>query len=475
MNQTIAIGPQFFRNERKAYRNWKLAFIREALQNSSDSKNCRNIYFDIEDDKITITDDGDGMTKDILLNVFLILGETSKSSNDGLCGGFGIARTLLCFASDSYKITSQNYICEGKGSSYTVRENSFYNGCKFEIHTGDSNDWKSLVTTVVGMCNVPQTIYLNGNEVSQYKESLTFNRSLSFGDIFTSSGKSKELIVRSNGIWMYNYYIDSPKQVVLEVKNAKEVLSSNRDGIKYPASSELDKFTAEVSREKLSVFKVKNYRKTLTVKPGGHFSARKKRVEMESQNCYFKDYAKSPNIDDPSFDLKSFIKANNPGHKCAQIDDFIKNSISINEVNDPKYGMMFDRFNPVYLTETTNRYKLLKIWYLCLVEIIDFYVEKTGNEFSWGLGWIFSEYDEAQCVREEGIIYFLLNPVDANVNIKFSVSLKEDILHIFCLAMHEVCHVGGGHDEIFANVLTDLTIAMAPKMNDIVSRIKKSI
>lgn len=101
MKNHVIIGPQFFQNEKRTYSNWRSALIRELIQNAVDAPNSEIIDFQIENGIITIDDNGSGMSRETLTSVFLVLGETTKKSADH-CGGFGIARNLLCFAQTSY-------------------------------------------------------------------------------------------------------------------------------------------------------------------------------------------------------------------------------------------------------------------------------------------------------------------------------------------------------------------------------------
>src|SRR4051812_8494226 len=95
-DQSVTIGADFFLRERQNYSNWRRAVIREVIQNSVDARAMR-IEIDIKPrdggKTISVKDNGVGMNRDTLQNVFLVVGETSKKDANTV-GGFGRARNL---------------------------------------------------------------------------------------------------------------------------------------------------------------------------------------------------------------------------------------------------------------------------------------------------------------------------------------------------------------------------------------------
>ena len=78
---TVALSPRFFANELKAYSDWRDAFWRELVQNSVDA-GCRNIDVRIagseDEPSVTFRDDGPGMSRETLRDVYFQLGATTK-------------------------------------------------------------------------------------------------------------------------------------------------------------------------------------------------------------------------------------------------------------------------------------------------------------------------------------------------------------------------------------------------------------
>ena len=121
---TVALSPRFFAKELKAYSDWRDAFWRELVQNSVDA-GCRNIdvrFTGSEDEPlVTFRDDGPGMSRETLRNVYFQLGATTKGADD--IGGFGRARMLTCFAHASYSVKSRDYLATGSGAAYQISPN----------------------------------------------------------------------------------------------------------------------------------------------------------------------------------------------------------------------------------------------------------------------------------------------------------------------------------------------------------------
>lgn len=106
-NANLSISPQVIAMlGRKLYSNHPLVIVvRELLQNSVDA--CKRkgvnpdiiINIDIDNNKeeinVSCTDNGEGMTEDVLLNKFLCLGESGKRDDNKSTGGFGIAKASI--------------------------------------------------------------------------------------------------------------------------------------------------------------------------------------------------------------------------------------------------------------------------------------------------------------------------------------------------------------------------------------------
>lgn len=475
--KNIAIGPAFFQNEKRAYADWRRAIIRECLQNSSDSNNCTKIEFYVSNDTISVFDNGDGMSRETLENVFLILGETTKNDGD-FCGGFGIARNVVCFAQKSYTITSQDYICKGVGASYEIEDAPYNRGCSFEIETGETNtNWSEIIKEVLSLCSLKQEVFLNGERISSAYHKGRFNRSFTFADVFVNKSQKNNMIyVRSKGVWMFSVYTAAPVSVFVEIHpdHSKKVFNSNRDSLKYEFGKELDSFKDEIASETKSAFRDK-----------------KRAFIMKMNNFSFS--VKRKILKEISITTTGETNGNTDSYRFAGMGDYrltaspqnlpfwasdptIKASIIVNEYNDAEVAAVVSKFDPVHFTGNENRYKLLKTWHLILQFIIDIFAEKTNLEFNWGIGFLFTDDRAAECRIMDDVYYLLLNPITFGLKIKYSINKKPDLAELVSLAQHEVAHIASmRHDEVFANVLTDLNTAIMHRFQEIVNILKDEI
>jgi hypothetical protein len=92
---SFKIGREFFAKAKADYADWRWSWVREISQNSMDCHSNRidvTIGRDGANTQIAVSNDGQPMALDVLVNKFLTLGGSAK---DGGVGGFGKAKELL--------------------------------------------------------------------------------------------------------------------------------------------------------------------------------------------------------------------------------------------------------------------------------------------------------------------------------------------------------------------------------------------
>ncbi|MEP3670918.1 MAG: ATP-binding protein, partial [Roseibium sp.] len=122
----ISVPKEFFVSERNTvYGSWGSAYWRELLSNSIDAGASqimiRGNFTDDEKFRIDFLDNGKGMSREIVEDVYMRLGESTKKEEDGI-GGFGRARILTCFSQESYKIRTRDIVVSGQGASYDIEQ-----------------------------------------------------------------------------------------------------------------------------------------------------------------------------------------------------------------------------------------------------------------------------------------------------------------------------------------------------------------
>jgi len=130
----VTTPKEFFVKERDSfYSLWTLSFWREFFQNSVDA-GSKNISIEISAEKgrgdfdkigdaskqitrVVFTDDGCGMTEEVLNKVYFAIGQTTKNDGSSV-GGYGRARLMTCFSQDRYSILTKDRFVMGNGPDY---------------------------------------------------------------------------------------------------------------------------------------------------------------------------------------------------------------------------------------------------------------------------------------------------------------------------------------------------------------------
>jgi len=159
-------------------------------------------------------------------------------------------------------------------------------------------------------------------------------------------------------------------------------------------------------------------------------------------------------------------------------DRFIENLPDImidDDAEIPSIRRIIDSYNPENWViamgqggKTYNKggtlYKLLMLWKIACESAVDSLLDHLNrtstnpvNGLNWGIGWVFNEQSKARCYASPEANFLLLNPVDLDGNMDFSISKKQDRKRLMALAKHEVAHVlCQYHDEAYASTLTSI-------------------
>src|SRR5882672_7501171 len=242
----VRFADDFFRKERdQAYADWRLSIWRELFQNAID-QDAGEIRIGLvagdECVKLHFSDNGPGMTRQVLEDVYFAVGATTKAGPDQI-GGMGRARVLTCFSMQAYMLRSQDYLVTGRGGDYDVTEMPFTRGCTLDIDVDDATQeqLQDKLLTFLGESRIGANVTLNGERLTaraplngRFVRDLT-RRGTSFAKVYVNKSAPQRLIVRVNGVSMYTKRIAAKAQVVVELDAAqsRSVLTSNRDGMHW--------------------------------------------------------------------------------------------------------------------------------------------------------------------------------------------------------------------------------------------------
>ena len=495
------IDASFFRKERnQAYRNWKVAIWRELIQNSVDAGCTRmDITITPTDGGFTLrfADNGPGMTRDVLNNVYFSVGATTKTDGNYV-GGMGRARMLTCFSMEKWSIWSQDYVVTGSGGDYDEpTDHSFTNGCILEIAVDSYHHDSALsyLLSFLSSSNIRQIVTINGEiyrgEIAnrgRHARNLVSNGQ-TFANVFVNkSVKAGRCIVRVNGVMMFSSPVSFEGQVIVELlpEMARSVLTSNRDGLRLDYEDVLTSFITELSVNTKTATRGARERKTTVVRRGGSLSVRSnqtrsKKTDHGDQEAAFvgstlRDRITSTSVmpeifeamDDSSFET-SYSRISYADRLMDNADQWIRNTFGdiyiTDETNNPKVRKSIMQYIPEkwqisYKPSTGGLtvkggtiIKLLLVWKVCVnyaLEILCEHIQDYNHRYS--LGFMFNDEDTlATSRRIDGVNILSLAPVDTDGKLKFSITDRSDLMILMGIAQHEVNHiVHSWHNEAFS-------------------------
>lgn len=475
----IALPQEFFVKERETgYAEWRVAFCREFLSNSLDAIATRFEILETEDGWLTFTDNGLGMSRSVCEEIYLSIGRSSKSTEEGSVGGFGRARILTCFSMKAYEIHGDGYIVRGVGANYTIEDGpAIEQGLTVKVLPDVSEDWIYHFRKALAPCDLPtfqvfynmvelqptppeisdwvdlhllplgeaapeffgKAAYL---EADKEKDNFGFPPGLSLGSV----------TIRVNGMVMFSTYryLDKGHLVVeLSPTTARKWLTANRDGLRNTGWAPIDKLIKEIKSEGLN--------------------AAKSKVERAIQFCGDMRQLKSMRGDEELIEM-DYADEKGPsmdGHEAARTEArYSQNGyfdrpmvLHINTAN-PAFSAIASMWRPGL--ETPAMRNFYRAWEDCCILAVETlmktYPHKNGL---WAPGLTFSDGVRALAMHlrleRRRVFFCLVNPFDDDLNIRHKYRTQPGAQELLAEAMHEVAHhVEEYHDTDYATVLTEM-------------------
>lgn len=473
--QSVTIGPEFFRKSFNDYRDQFWAFAREILQNSLD---CGSTLIEINivefpTEKTTLAivkNDGEPMTREILVGKLLSLGSSGKDFQGGTVGGFGKAKEILYFAHKEYTIQSGWCRVAGSGAGYNITEGQQYlfgtksavvwNGCvaddlreKFKrfISLCDRRNCKFIVNGEEVAPSIPRFHLLKplvheGNEWAYLGHHPSFEPNL--------------LVVRIGGIPMFTERTEYKRTLVLELQGESgKRLTANRDSLKYPHSTHLRDMITQMAVDRRSVFTLEKPEYT---RYGGPKLGIAPRAEDEpatkGESRIVQIAAQVETVAKP-VDKGAGIIVQVEGRREAAMS-LLAHEFIIKKCVRKKFPAEFD---PLDVSFSDHAHWLVRAWAGCLLELYRMF----EKEDKFSVGFIFAEDTIAEFEEstDYGTVYFL-NPCHVGRKGMTRRYKKANRFQIAASAAHEFVHGGWGeryHDEDFASKLTHVSGLMLAK------------
>jgi histidine kinase/DNA gyrase B/HSP90-like ATPase len=505
-NPEVGFDPQYFSNVTRDYRNWRLKWWREAVQNSVDA-GARNVELNtLQDDetgdwRVGVLDDGRGMDAETITEKFLKMGGTGKADRTGQVGGFGEAKKLLAFPWIDWFLHTRNIHVNGQGSHYEIKEvGDHLAGTELIVTMPDD-----LTTTADAAMEFLQRSRIPG--VKFHVNGRPFKtgglrrgklvREYDFGQLYRNkSSKTGKLYVRANGLYMFTANTFDAKfgTLLLELTgDTTKLLMSNREKFHdWRPERALDEFIAEIYTEGERALKKKEKLITETWKGTGRIST---------------DQGVSDVLDKvgplPQTDARGLIVTKESAKEMgASLEELVevlrvtKGNLTLSPAtpqvveqitHEPLKGaknlealaqqlvwtpdwMLHNevprlsipaKFRPEGMTGRIVA--LAQVW----AEACRWVLIQLGHRAEYGVGFVFDTDALAMCMSRQDGYWLLLNPMRtlaplAERKIPASYILKksdrDDMKALYARAVHEVTHMDSGffrHDASFSSALTE--------------------
>ena len=493
--QSVRLAPDFFRKERnQAYRNWRSALWRELVQNAVDAKCTRiDVGLSASDSgfELRFADNGPGMSRDVLENVYFAVGATTKTGGDSV-GGMGRARMLTCFAMNSYRIRSQDYIVNGVGGEYDVVPAPFVSGCTLDIDVDNYSieDGLRYLEGFLASSHIRAAVTINGApyhatplQRGRHVRNLVADEQ-TFAYVYVNkSAATRWVIVRVAGVTMFTQSTSFEGQIIVELvpEQSRAVLTSNRDGLRGDYSDILNNFLTELSVNTKSAMRGARQRRTTKMNNGGALRIRRQVLaataerramaqSLAQQETAAFTATSAPLVPEtfetlvPS-DLMQFD--NSPEARAERwIASTFGDVYVTDETDNAAVRKAIGQYLPQRWTVRRNRetgrlavkggtiIKLLLVWKVCITYALEILCEFTDDyDRAYSLGFLFDDENTGATHRASGeTSVFSLAPVDRHGKLDYAITQRGDLLKLMSLAKHEVTHVlHSWHNESFTN------------------------
>lgn len=495
MPQQVRIDPSFFRKERdQTYSDWKLSFWRELFQNAID-QNADAIRIgmkqvNLNQVEVTFHDDGPGMTREVLDNVYFAVGATTKSGPNQI-GGMGRARILTCFSMPSYRIRSHKYEVVGQRGEYDVLATPDHaNGCLLTILVEISTveEMTAKLTQFMRESRIPARVYLNGERMNVHSDlpgrhirDLTVDGVVFARAYVNKSSHNHRVIIRVSGVSMFTEYTNAKAQIIIELEPSisRDVLTSNRDGLRGQYDSVLHAFQAEIAINTNSALRPR-YQHRILKHDGGGFKTAHRRVETKA--------SKSNNFGSvdiqPAALYDSKAIAENSAVAPERWDDTYDETLSersdfgtwlrdtfgdifiFDESAEPTIHKVVPNFLPENWRQTwmpdgssvrkgSRIAKILLMWKTAIDYALEIgMVPMDLSTVAYGVGFVFSNDERlAECRGTNGGHVFALSPVGKDGKLRYSVRDKRSQKRLMTFAKHEITHIAVEyHNETFSSM-----------------------
>jgi histidine kinase/DNA gyrase B/HSP90-like ATPase len=505
-NPEIGFDPEYFDRVFLEYRDWRMKWWRECVQNSVDAKASQiDLAVSQAPDGtwiVSCTDNGKGMTAETVTEKFLKMGGTGKGDRSGSSiGGFGKAKELLAFPWIAWEVWTRDVLVTGSGSHYEVTAAPEYlDGTRLQVTMpADKTTRISDAMEFLGRSRIPRVrFYLNGERFSAgglRRGKLV--EEWAFGELYhNKSAKRGVVYVRADGMYMFTAesFDSQYGTLLLELTgDTTKLLMPNREKFQnWEHERALRSFISELESEGERTLRKKDKLITEVWEGTGQIST------AQGVSSVLDTVGPLPPVDARGLIISKESAEDLAGtlSNLVEVLQHTQGNLTLSPasariveeiVHEPLKGQAnlealaqqlvwtpsFMVENEVKRLHVPNKFKpdgmsgrmvaLAQIW----AEACRWVFIQLGRSAEYGVGFVFSDNALAVCKQRDGKFWLLLNPlrsVAPLAQLKIPAkgllykSSRDDMKALYARAVHEVTHMDSGymrHDSSFAAALTD--------------------
>lgn len=481
----VRLSPSFFRKERdQNYTDWPLANWRELFQNAIDQDASQiNITLRPGDDNcvlLTFADNGPGMSRQVLNDVYFSIGESTKDSDPTKIGGMGRARILTCFAMKSYRIYSQDYEVVGAGADYEVYDHAWTTGCKLVVEVDGSNidTLRAALERFLFESRLAARVFLNGEAMPN--RGLNAGRHVrdlqvqgrTFARVFVNkSAEVARVLVRVKGVSMFTTSTNAKAQIIVEInpEASRSVLTASRDGLRGYYREALDRFLNELAVDTNSALRSRLNRRTTVIRGGGMRAVSRPEAKAlrPEQNPVKEDERVKQAAAFYEAPVSVTEASDEPIDRANRQEELFDSWMNrtfgdiylFDEASDPAIRKAITAYVPSnwkmayqagrngnpghHYRKGANIIRTLLMWTTAVRYALEVGLEPLGiTSVRYGVGFVFPSDDIRADVRQlDGGYVFSLCPVDGRGRLDFSARDRTDLKRLMAYAKHEVTHL----------------------------------
>lgn len=525
VTKNIKVPYEFFVKERnQVYSPWRKAFWRELIQNSVDA-GAKNIkvylrpFEPTEKDRligveiattVSFSDDGPGMSRDVLEQVYMSLGATTKGTEN--VGGFGRARILTCFSHPRWLLQSQEWVCtsDETGSGYIVRDyHTWTRGlhCLVQVQSG-LEELKDALLAVIGECELPDVNFFLDDKLevqARFKRGMRGKR-FAHATVYETDRSvdppPNQLLVRVDGLpmfsrWLYGGSTSGRSYIVeLDTATSRSCLSASRERPIGDFEHELNQLVTELARGNADA--ARSARPPTTMTFGENSLRESQKSEGLAVPIHWLNRASRQNLPAGPVDVITAMQARITSRKETmdklweqdKLDPLTlwlggSGAVVVNNANGDNWQTLIKRDwnierwmalvnrearTVAWYPSSRKQARLLKAWTMAVDHFMN-YCSLLNESFGvmYQVGVIFQMSTMANCSRnstehegrQRAVYTLTFNPYiersDGELVDAYVLDSRDGLRELIVTAAHECCHVFHfSHDEVYAQLLTNV-------------------